>query len=87
MHGHRHPRIDEAVKAQLDSVAHSTMLGLSHPPAIELARRLVELAPPGLAVAAAAKDKNDDKAHGGEAHAEAKVKLGLPGAPGNGNKR
>src|SRR5207248_1841237 len=49
VHGHRHPRIDKAVTAQLDSVAHSTMLGLSHPPAIELARRLVELAPPGLA--------------------------------------
>jgi adenosylmethionine-8-amino-7-oxononanoate aminotransferase len=48
VHGHRHPRIDEAVKAQLETVAHSTMLGLSHPPAIRLARRLVELAPPGL---------------------------------------
>ena len=48
VHGHRHPRIDAAVRAQLDSVAHSTMLGLSHRPAIELARRLVELAPPGL---------------------------------------
>jgi adenosylmethionine---8-amino-7-oxononanoate aminotransferase len=49
VHGHRHPRIDEAVKAQLDTVAHSTMLGLSHPPAIQLARRLIDLAPPGLA--------------------------------------
>jgi adenosylmethionine-8-amino-7-oxononanoate aminotransferase len=49
VHGHRHPRIDEAVKAQLETVAHSTMLGLSHPPAIRLARKLVELAPPGLA--------------------------------------
>jgi adenosylmethionine-8-amino-7-oxononanoate aminotransferase len=49
VHGHRHPRIDDAVKAQLESVAHSTMLGLSHPPAIRLARKLVELAPPGLA--------------------------------------
>ena len=49
VHGHRHPRIDAAVREQLDSVAHSTMLGLSHRPAIELARRLVELAPPGLA--------------------------------------
>ncbi len=48
VHGHRHPRIDAAVQAQLESVAHSTMLGLSHPPAIQLARRLVELAPPGL---------------------------------------
>jgi adenosylmethionine-8-amino-7-oxononanoate aminotransferase len=48
VHGHRHPRIDAAVQAQLESVAHSTMLGLSHPPAIQLARRLVEIAPPGL---------------------------------------
>jgi adenosylmethionine---8-amino-7-oxononanoate aminotransferase len=48
VHGHRHPRIDAAVRAQLDRVAHSTMLGLTHGPAIELARRLVELAPPGL---------------------------------------
>ena len=48
VHGHRHPLIDEAVRAQLDQVAHSTMLGLSHPRAAELAARLVELAPPGL---------------------------------------
>jgi len=48
VHGHRHPRIDAAIRDQLDRVAHSTMLGLSHPPAIELARRLVEIAPPGL---------------------------------------
>jgi len=48
VHGHGHPRIDAAVHAQLDRLAHSTMLGLSHRPGIELARRLVELAPPGL---------------------------------------
>jgi adenosylmethionine-8-amino-7-oxononanoate aminotransferase len=48
VHGHRHPAIDAAVRAQLDRVAHSTMLGLTHPPAIELAERLVQLAPPGL---------------------------------------
>jgi adenosylmethionine-8-amino-7-oxononanoate aminotransferase len=48
VHGHRHPRIDAAVRDQLDNVAHSTMLGLSHPPAIDLARRLVEIAPRGL---------------------------------------
>jgi adenosylmethionine---8-amino-7-oxononanoate aminotransferase len=48
VHGHRHPRIDGAVRAQLDRVAHSTMLGLTHRPAIELARRLVDLAPRGL---------------------------------------
>jgi adenosylmethionine-8-amino-7-oxononanoate aminotransferase len=48
VHGHAHPAIDAAVRAQLEKVAHTTMLGLSHPPAIELARRLVEIAPPGL---------------------------------------
>ena len=40
--------IDQAVREQLDRVAHSTMLGLSHPGAAELAARLVEIAPPGL---------------------------------------
>ncbi len=48
VHGHRHPAIDLAVKDQLDRVAHSTMLGLSHEPGIRLAQRLVELAPDGL---------------------------------------
>jgi adenosylmethionine-8-amino-7-oxononanoate aminotransferase len=45
VHGHRHPAIDAAVRAQLDRVAHSTMLGLSHPPAVQLAEKLVEIAP------------------------------------------
>jgi adenosylmethionine---8-amino-7-oxononanoate aminotransferase len=48
VHGHHHPRIDAAVHAQLDRVAHSTMLGLTHQPAIELAARLVDIAPAGL---------------------------------------
>jgi adenosylmethionine-8-amino-7-oxononanoate aminotransferase len=48
VHGHRHARVDAAVRAQLDRVAHSTMLGLSHRPGIALAQRLVDLAPPGL---------------------------------------
>jgi adenosylmethionine---8-amino-7-oxononanoate aminotransferase len=48
VHGHGHSAIDAAVREQLQRVAHTTMLGLSHPPAIMLAERLVELAPPGL---------------------------------------
>jgi len=48
VHGHRHPAIDDAIRAQLDRVAHSTMLGLSHKPAIELAERLIAIAPAGL---------------------------------------
>jgi adenosylmethionine-8-amino-7-oxononanoate aminotransferase len=48
VHGHRHPAIDAAVAEQLGKVAHSTMLGLTHPAAVELAERLIALAPPGL---------------------------------------
>ncbi|MEX0704679.1 MAG: adenosylmethionine--8-amino-7-oxononanoate transaminase [Planctomycetales bacterium] len=48
VHGHRVPEIDVAIRAQLDRVAHSTLLGMSNVPAIELAKRLVDLAPPGL---------------------------------------
>ncbi len=48
VHGHRHPAIDSAIKDQLEKVAHTTFLGLSHPPAIQLARRLLSLAPSGL---------------------------------------
>jgi adenosylmethionine-8-amino-7-oxononanoate aminotransferase len=48
VHGHRHAGIDAALGEQLGKVAHSTMLGLSHPGGAELAGRLVDLAPPGL---------------------------------------
>src|SRR5690348_11645922 len=48
VHGHRHEGIDAAVRGQLGKVAHSTMLGLSHPGAAELAARLVDVAPSGL---------------------------------------
>jgi adenosylmethionine-8-amino-7-oxononanoate aminotransferase len=47
VHGHRHPDLDRAAREQLDKVAHSTMLGLSHPGATELAARLIEIAPDG----------------------------------------
>jgi adenosylmethionine-8-amino-7-oxononanoate aminotransferase len=49
VHGHRKQEIDDAVRAQLDRVAHSTLLGLANVPSIELAERLVAIAPPGLA--------------------------------------
>jgi adenosylmethionine-8-amino-7-oxononanoate aminotransferase len=48
VHGHRVPELDAAIRDQLGHVAHSTMLGLANVPATLLARRLVELAPPGL---------------------------------------
>jgi len=48
VHGHRVPPIDRAIKNQLARIAHTTFLGLSHPQAIELSRRLVSVAPRGL---------------------------------------
>src|SRR5919112_2005400 len=48
VHGHRVPEIDEAVRAQLDKVAHTTMLGLASEPAILLAERLMRIVPAGL---------------------------------------
>ncbi len=47
VHGHRHPTLDAALREQIDKVAHSTTLGATHPPAIELARALVERRPKG----------------------------------------
>ena len=48
LHGHRRPELDRAVTEQLGQVAHSTLLGLAHPSAIMLARRLAQVAPAGL---------------------------------------
>jgi adenosylmethionine-8-amino-7-oxononanoate aminotransferase len=48
VHGHRVPEIDAAIRAQLDKVAHTTMLGLVSEPAILLADRLMKIVPPGL---------------------------------------
>src|SRR5688572_124817 len=48
VHGHRHPVLDRALEDQRKKIAHSTLLGLSNPPAIRLARELVRVAPRGL---------------------------------------
>jgi len=48
VHGHRRREIDDAVRAQLDRVAHSTLLGLASVPSIELAEALVRIAPGGM---------------------------------------
>ncbi len=48
LHGHRNPELDEAVRRQLNQVAHSTLLGAANRPSVELAKELVSLAPPGL---------------------------------------
>jgi adenosylmethionine-8-amino-7-oxononanoate aminotransferase len=48
VHGHRKKQIDRAVSKQLGKIAHSTLLGLSNVPAIQLAEKLVAIAPAGL---------------------------------------
>lgn len=46
--GHANPRINEAIKKQLDTLEHVILAGFSHEPAIALAERLVKLTPQGL---------------------------------------
>jgi lysine--8-amino-7-oxononanoate aminotransferase len=48
VHGHRKRELDEAIRKQLDKIAHATLLGMTNVPATELAGELVQLAPQGL---------------------------------------
>lgn len=48
VHGHHKRELDDAIRAQLEKVAHVTLLGQASVPSIELAAKLVELAPEGL---------------------------------------
>lgn len=49
VHGHRVPELDQAIRAQLDQIAHSTILGMANIPSILLAEQLIQIMPPGLA--------------------------------------
>ncbi len=48
VHGHRHPKIDAAIKRQIDKISHSTLLGLANTASVELSKRLIEIVPRGL---------------------------------------
>lgn len=48
VHGHHHPKINHAIKKQLNQMAHSTFLGLSHTIAIEFATELMKWVPSNL---------------------------------------
>jgi adenosylmethionine-8-amino-7-oxononanoate aminotransferase len=47
-HGHRHPRIVEAIKKQADELDQVIFAGYTHQPAEDVARGLIEIAPLGL---------------------------------------
>ena len=48
IHGYRHPRLDAAVREQLERMAHVMFGGLTHEPGVRLAERLLAMAPDGL---------------------------------------
>jgi adenosylmethionine-8-amino-7-oxononanoate aminotransferase len=48
VHGHGVPQIDQAIRDQLDKIAHTTLLGMGSCPSIELAARLCDITPGNL---------------------------------------
>ncbi|GLY11584.1 L-Lysine--8-amino-7-oxononanoate transaminase [Bacillus badius] len=48
VHGHRRPEINQAIKEQLEKIAHSTLLGAANVPSIQLAEKLIEISPDNL---------------------------------------
>lgn len=48
IHGHAHPKLNAALARQAETLEHVIFAGCTHPPAVELAERVVELLPEGL---------------------------------------
>ncbi|MFT5675608.1 MAG: adenosylmethionine-8-amino-7-oxononanoate aminotransferase, partial [Paraglaciecola sp.] len=48
IHGYNHPKLNQAAKAQIDAFSHVMFGGLTHQPAVDLCRKLIEITPPGL---------------------------------------
>ncbi|MEH6444068.1 MAG: adenosylmethionine--8-amino-7-oxononanoate transaminase [Oceanospirillaceae bacterium] len=48
IHGYGHPKLNEAAHHQIDTMSHVMFGGLTHEPAIELAKKLIDITPQGL---------------------------------------
>jgi adenosylmethionine---8-amino-7-oxononanoate aminotransferase len=79
VHGHGEPAISRAIQQQLERLDHSTFLGLTHEPGIELAEELLRLAPEGLGKVFYAGD--------GSSAAEAAIKIAYQAAAQRGEDR
>jgi adenosylmethionine---8-amino-7-oxononanoate aminotransferase len=67
--GHSHPRLVRAIQEQAAKLQHTLLGGMSHPPAIQLAEKLAQIAPKGLGHAMFASD--------GSCAVEAALKIAL----------
>ena len=76
IHGYRHPALDAAVRNQLDTVAHVMFGGITHPSAVELVERLVDISPAGL--------EHVFLADSGSVSVEVAIKMALQYARGRG---
>jgi adenosylmethionine---8-amino-7-oxononanoate aminotransferase len=79
VHGHRVPQIDDAIRRQLDAMAHTTFLGATHEPGVRLAEMLIERAPHGLTRAFFGSD--------GASSVEAALKMAYQAAAQRGEQR
>jgi adenosylmethionine-8-amino-7-oxononanoate aminotransferase len=48
IHGYNHPVLNSAIKAQVDKMSHVMFGGITHNPAVELSRRLIDITPASL---------------------------------------
>ncbi|MCJ8271281.1 MAG: adenosylmethionine--8-amino-7-oxononanoate transaminase, partial [Psychrosphaera sp.] len=48
IHGYNHPVLNGAIKAQVDKMSHVMFGGITHNPAVELCRRLIDITPASL---------------------------------------
>jgi adenosylmethionine---8-amino-7-oxononanoate aminotransferase len=80
VHGHGVPEIDAAVRDQLGRLAHTTFLGLTHEPGIELAERLLATAPEGLTRVFYAGDGSSAVEAALKMAYQSRVQRGRPGA-------